>query len=70
VWPNAGAIDTELPVPPERVHVWLRAKPRWVELCGRGPRYPEFPPFSIAQWHERHQIAGAPRRRSSRKATG
>lgn len=54
VWPNAGAIDTELPEPPSHVFLMTRFKPRWVRISGRGPRYPVFPELSIAQWHERH----------------
>lgn len=30
VYPFAPAIDTELPVPPERVHLLLDSKPGWV----------------------------------------
>jgi hypothetical protein len=75
VWPNAAAIDTSLPVPPEHVHLMLRYKPKWVVVAGRGPRYAEYPPLSIAEWHERHGLkvkskvakrgahAGAARRR-------
>jgi len=55
VWPNAGAIDTPLPVPPEYVHLMLRYKPAWVQVSGRGPRYPEYPELSIAEWHGRHR---------------
>ena len=54
VWPNAGAIDTELPEAPSNVSLMLRYKPRWVPVPGRGPRFPEYPKLSIAEWHERH----------------
>jgi hypothetical protein len=56
VWPNAAAVDTPLPLPPERVHVLVRYKPRWVTICEPGPHYPEFPKLSIAEWHERHGL--------------
>jgi hypothetical protein len=56
VWPNAGAIDTPLPVPPEYVHLLLRYKPKWVQVSGRGPRYREFPKESIAGWHEKRGL--------------
>ena len=56
VWPNAGAIDTELPVPPSRVHIMLAYKPKWVDVRGKGPRYRRYPPLSIAEWHERHRV--------------
>ena len=54
VWPNAGAIDTELPVAPANVFLMTRFKPEWVQIRGRGPRYPEYPKLSIAQWHKQH----------------
>jgi hypothetical protein len=66
VWPNAAAIDTPLPTPPEQVHMMLRFKPAWVPVPGRGPRYRAYPPLSIAAWHERHigerRAKRAPRR--------
>ena len=70
VWPNAGAIDTELPTPPTQVHMMLRYKPRWVPVSGSGPRFPRYPRLSIAQWHERHGLTrregGGRRRRRAR----
>lgn len=59
VWPNAGAIDTELPVPPEHVFLMTRYKPAWVPIAGEGPRFPEYPELSIAEWHERHGLTEA-----------
>lgn len=61
VWPNAGAIDTPLPKAPAQVHIMLRYKPAWVPVPGRGPRYPEYPELSIAEWHARHRRAGSGR---------
>jgi hypothetical protein len=55
VHPFASAIDTELPVPPERTHLMLGSKASWFEPS-IGPRDREFegyPDESIAQWHER-----------------
>ena len=55
VHPHASAIDTELPVPPERVHLMLGSKAAWVDVEA-GPRdrcHDEYPQESIAQWHER-----------------
>jgi hypothetical protein len=62
VWPNAGAIDTALPAPPSQVHIMLRYKPAWVPVPGRGPRYPDYPELSIAEWHARHGLTGRPRK--------
>lgn len=55
VHPFASAIDTELPLPPERTHIMLGSKANWVplkldrqDLCFEG--YPE---ESLAEWHQR-----------------
>jgi len=67
VWPNAAALDTPLPLPPSHVHLMLAYKPAWVPASGSGPRYPEYPELSIAEWHARHGLSGArPRRAKSR----
>ena len=66
VWPNAGAIDTALPEPPEIVHILLRSKPRWVPVFGAGPQHGGFPPLSIAAWHEKHGLIRRSQRRSRR----
>ncbi len=45
IHPFASAIDTPLPVPPERVHLMLGSKPSWVEPAV-GPRdktFEEYP---------------------------
>lgn len=66
VWPNAAAIDTDLPVPPEHVEIMLRYKPRWVPTVGDGGSFPEYPELSISDWHEQHGLTGkrsAPRAR-------
>ena len=51
--PFASAVDTELPVPPSRVHLMLRYRPGWVvpsigpdDLC-----FEEYPEQSIEDWH-------------------
>jgi hypothetical protein len=51
--PHASAIDTELPVPPEHVHMMLASKASWVEVEGkRGDvRVDAYPDCSLAQWH-------------------
>src|SRR4051812_9092410 len=58
VWPNAGAIDTELPVPNEHVFIMLDFKPKWVPVTGEGTRFRRYPKLSIADWHREHQPAG------------
>jgi len=53
--PFASAIDTPLPVPPERTHLMLDFKAPWVELHTdpQDKRFPGYPDESIAAWHER-----------------
>jgi hypothetical protein len=58
VHPHASAIDTELPVPPERTHMMLGSKAGWVEVH-TGPndrRFPEYPNESLAEWHKRLKL--------------
>jgi hypothetical protein len=56
VHPQAGAIDTPLPVPPKVTHMMLGSKPEWVEAhVKRGDQtFDEYPDESLAQWHERN----------------
>ncbi len=53
--PFASAIDSELPVPPERTHLMLGSKAGWVEpaIAAQDRCFDEYPDESIAQWHER-----------------
>ena len=55
VHPLASAIDTPLPVPPERTHLLLDSKAPWVQVRSdpQDRLYPQFPDESIAEWHER-----------------
>ena len=55
---TAFAIDTDLPMPPERVHIMLDFKPAWVQVS-EGPNeitYADYPEDSIAQWHDKHGV--------------
>lgn len=53
--PFASAIDSELPVPPERVHLLLDSKAGWVEPDVRenDKCFDGYPEESLAEWHER-----------------
>ena len=53
VHPFASAIDSELPVPPSRVHLLLADKPAWVEpQVGEGDQlFDHYPDQSIEDWH-------------------
>lgn len=53
--PFASAIDTPLPVPPERTHLMLDFKAPWVEVRAdpQDKHFPRYPEESIAEWHKR-----------------
>ncbi|MFT3966644.1 MAG: GFA family protein [Sphingobium sp.] len=58
VHPFASAIDSDLPVPPSRVHLMLRFKPGWVaadagedDLC-----FDLYPEESLEDWHRRNGV--------------
>jgi hypothetical protein len=55
VHPLASAIDTPLPVPPERTHLLLDSRAPWVEVRAdpQDRLHEGFPDESIAAWHER-----------------
>lgn len=55
VHPFASAIDTALPMPPERTHLMLGSRAPWVSPCVNesDKQFDEYPKESIAQWHER-----------------
>jgi hypothetical protein len=59
IHPFASAVDTPLPVPPERVHLMLDSKAAWVvpAITKRDQQYPEYPRESIAEWHTRLKLA-------------
>lgn len=51
--PFASAIDSELPVPPERTHLMLRYKAGWVEpvIGPKDQTFDLYPVESIEAWH-------------------
>ena len=55
VHPHASAIDSDLPLPPQRTHLMLGSKAGWVEPClaGQDQQFDEYPDESIAEWHRR-----------------
>ena len=59
VHPFASAIDTPLPKPPERTHLMLEFKAPWVDphFGRRDKKFPRYPKESIAEWHERLELA-------------
>lgn len=58
VHPFASAVDTPLPIPPERVHILLDSKANWVEAPD-GPhevQFDHYPELSIEDWHKSHGL--------------
>ncbi|MGX1306814.1 hypothetical protein AB7M35_001534 [Amorphus suaedae] len=54
VHPLASAIDTDLPVPPESVHLMLKYKASWVEpqIGPEDQTFELYPEQSIEDWHK------------------
>lgn len=55
IHPHASAIDTDLPVPPEHVHMMLGSRAGWaLPQVEPGDRTSDgYPAESIAEWHDR-----------------
>jgi len=55
VYPFASAIDTPLPVPPERAHIMLNYQAPWVSVpSGSSDKhFAEYPDEAIIDWHKR-----------------
>jgi len=60
VYPFASAIDTPLPRPKARQHIFLSSKPAWVEVPrGRGnSRFRDYPAEGIMDWHTKRKLLG------------
>ncbi|ABF08512.1 hypothetical protein ACUXAV_005195 [Cupriavidus metallidurans] len=60
VHPNASAIDTPLPKPPEVIEAALDYAAPWVDVPrGKGHRHARtWPAESLREWHERHGLLG------------
>jgi len=59
VHPFAGAIDSDLPVPPQTVHIMLGSKAGWVEVPAADDRnlhFERYPELSIEDWHKAHGL--------------
>ena len=59
IHPFASAVDTPLPVAPERVHIRLVDKPDWVRVP-EGPderSFDRYPEETLLDWHRRHGLA-------------
>ena len=55
VHPFASAVDSPLPVPPERTHLMLGSKASWVPVRAdaQDQHFDSYPDESIAEWHQR-----------------
>lgn len=58
VYPFASAIDTPLPMPRQRQHIFLSAKPGWVKIAQRkgDKRFREYPKEAIIDWHRKRGL--------------
>jgi hypothetical protein len=58
VHPFASAVDSDLPMPPARVHMMLRHAASWVEpVIGSGDQsFQDYPEQSIEQWHRQRGL--------------
>ena len=55
IHPFASAVDSDLPIPPERIHLMLGSKPGWVPVAAGqdDQQFDEYPDETIADWHQR-----------------
>jgi hypothetical protein len=58
VHPFASAIDSDLPLPPEKTHLLLRFKASWVEpdIGPKDQSFDGYPEESIEQWHRKRGL--------------
>lgn len=58
IHPFASAIDTDLPIPPEQVHILLDFAANWCEIP-KGKyeiHFKRYPKLSIEDWHKQHKL--------------
>lgn len=58
VHPFASAIDTELPRPPETLHIMLDFAKDWArpDSAPEACRFARYPDLSLEEWHEQHGL--------------
>ncbi len=58
--PVAGAIDSDLPIPPENVHLMLEPASRanWAAVEGKpdDAHFQQYPEESLADWHKKRHL--------------
>ena len=62
VHPHASAIDTPLPLAPERMHIFLDSKANWVRVPSgaHDSHVDTYPEESLEDWHRRHGLLDLP----------
>ncbi|MBT5265525.1 MAG: GFA family protein [Rhodospirillaceae bacterium] len=60
IHPFASAVDSDLPEPPEAVHMMLGSKANWVRVDARDGEtvFEEYPDQSLEDWHRAHGFLG------------
>ncbi|WP_128290759.1 GFA family protein [Afifella aestuarii] len=58
IHPFASAIDSELPIPPERVHLMLGSKANWVvpDIGPNDQTFDVYPEESLEGWHKSRDL--------------
>jgi len=58
IHPFASAIDSNLPIPPERIHILQNSKANWVNPLSedKDKLFANGPHQSLAEWHEKHDL--------------
>ena len=58
VHPHANSVDSELPIPPDRNHLMLDFKARWVPMHTdpQDRSFGRYPNTTIAEWHEQRGL--------------
>jgi len=57
-WPNAGVIDTALPLPKEFALIFVGDRPQWAPMPKPSSKHQGYPSFTILQWHEKRGLLG------------
>ncbi|KAK9843274.1 hypothetical protein WJX74_009587 [Apatococcus lobatus] len=64
IHPNASAVDTPLPTPPEIVQIFLESKPSWIQVPDfnevKVVNFDAYPKESLEDWHKRHNLFDPP----------
>jgi hypothetical protein len=56
-WPNAAAVDTPLPAPPQIVHIFVASKAAWFPIHSPGAQIDDYPDLAIEDYHREWGLA-------------